>query len=119
LNVGDSLIFSAKARNNVKGLILLSQKLGIYEVKKHPSFIYNEGELVEFFCPICHENLNCVKNDKLARVLMIDEKGNEFKVVFSRIAGEKSTYTITGDNVEMYGEHSGHYIDLLHMIQSM
>ena len=119
LNVGDFVIFSAKTKNKNSGLLMLSSELGNYKVTKNPSFNYETGDSIAFFCPVCHANLNCEKNDNLARVLLVDEKGNEFNVVFSSIAGEQSTYAITGDNVEMYGEHSGHYIDLLHLIQTM
>jgi hypothetical protein len=44
---------------------------------------------------------------------MIDENGIEYEIHFSRIAGQHSTYKIIGENVEIFGEDAGEYLDLL------
>ncbi len=48
-------------------------------------------------------------------VLMQDEKGKQFELHFSRIAGQKSTYKIMGKSVEHFGIDAPHYIDFLNI----
>jgi hypothetical protein len=74
---------------------------------------FDEGELVEFFCPVCHADLTAYEiNKNLAYVLMIDENDKEYHVFFSKICGEKSTFKIKeNDIVERYGEDSSAYVN--------
>jgi hypothetical protein len=46
---------------------------------------------------------------------MKDDKGNEYQILFSKIAGEKSTYKIIGESVEIFGEHHSNYIDFINL----
>ncbi len=112
LNVGENVIFSTRNKNHDVGLILLHSELGNYKVIKHPDYHYEEGERLEFFCPICHKSLSTGGKEKLVKILMVDEN-KTFHVLFSQIAGEKSTYKITGDNVEAFGKHKHKYLNFL------
>ncbi|MFP3861289.1 MAG: hypothetical protein ACLFUW_10740 [Bacteroidales bacterium] len=103
LRVNDNLVFVAKSKKNEKGLIFLSPELGNYRTSKHPSFNIEEGEVYKFLCPICHATLNKEKNDKLVKVFMVDEKGHEYEIFFSGIAGEKCTYKMRDKQVEGIG----------------
>lgn len=100
LKVRKSLIFSAKAKNGSSGLILFSPEFGNYDILHSHSLDFQKGDHIDFFCPVCHENL-VVKDKKadLARVLMIDEVGEEFEVVFSEIAGKKAVLIIKDDTI--------------------
>jgi len=40
---------------------------------------------------------------------MIDKDSKEYDIYFSRIAGERSTYQVSGDTVMVAGEHSSRY----------
>lgn len=111
LKVGESVVFSTRSKKGVTGLILLSPKLGHYEVINHPSFDFKEGDYVEFFCPLCHVQLTSEKNENLAKVLMIDDDLQESEILFSKIAGEKCTYKIVDGNVEEYGKDSSRYLE--------
>ena len=48
---------------------------------------------------------------------MIGPENHEYEVLFSKIAGEKSTYTLIGESVSMYGEDSGNYVDFINLSQ--
>ena len=115
LNVGENVIFSTRNKNHDVGLVLLHQELGNYKVIKHPDYNYEEGECLEFFCPICHKNLSTGDKEKLVGIIMVDEN-KTYNVLFSQIAGEKSTYKIIGDNVEAFGTHKHKYLDFLNSL---
>lgn len=109
LRVGDNLIFSARTRENKRGLIILSPELGNYTTEHHPEFDIREGEEYIYYCPICHAKLNREEKEKLVKILMKDEKGNEYEIFFSGIAGEKCTYRMHDKEIEELGPDSEKY----------
>lgn len=109
LKVGDHIIFKVKNPNREHGLVLLHPEIGNYSSIKHPKFEYNEGDAVDFYCPLCSHSLSIDFDENLTYVIMIDQRGKEFDIYFSRIAGEQSTYQVSGDTVMISGEHSGKY----------
>lgn len=111
LKVGDSVVFSTRSKKGETGLILLSPQLGNYKVINHPSFDFEEGDYVEFFCPLCHVQLTSEKNENLAKMTMIDDELQESEVLFSKIVGEKCTYKIVDGSVEEFGEDSACYLE--------
>ena len=113
LNVGDVLIFVSKLNDQKSGLLLLHPELGNYTVINHKFFHISEGELVEFTCPICQENLTSEIDSNLASVFMIDKEDVQHNILFSKINGERCTYKITGDDVESFGEDAANYIDIV------
>lgn len=115
LNVGDNIVFSSKNKWGKEGLIILHPELGNYSVIKHPKFEIPRGEMLEFFCPFCNMLLTSERNPSLSKILMSDEKGLEYEIHFSRIAGQHSTYKIIGDNVEIFGEDASEYLDFLNL----
>jgi hypothetical protein len=115
LNVEENIVFSVKNEQGDTGIVLLHPELGNYEVVKHKSFSYEDGEHLEYRCPICHKKLASDIHDNLARIIYIDETEQEYNVLFSMVAGEKSTFKMVGDSVEVFGEHTEHYLDLLGM----
>jgi transcription initiation factor IIE alpha subunit len=115
LNVADNIIFAVESEDGRKGLILLHSELGNYQVRTNPNFSVEQGKKYEFYCPVCHAELASDVNKNLSRVLMVDAKNNEYEVLFSKIAGEKSTYTIIGESVNMYGEDYGNYVDFINL----
>jgi hypothetical protein len=111
LRVSNSIIFLTKTTKGKSGLLLISSELGDYSVKMHPSYDnFEEGEVVNFICPICYENLDAEEYDKnLAKVIMQEDDGKESVVVFSKIVGEKCTYQVTDSQIKSYGENSQEY----------
>ncbi len=110
IKVGSHIIFTVITRNQKRGIMLLSPELGDYRTIHHPSLEFQPGDRVEFLCPICHANLTASEwHHNLARIVMIDEEGNRYDVVFSEIAGEKCTYKIGNDEIESFGENSAEY----------
>ena len=117
LNVGEDLIFSAESEDGRKGLILLHSELGNYAVKYNPNFEVPEGMKFEFYCPVCNKPLATDINANLSKVIMVDPQQQQYEVFFSKIAGEKSTYCLVGENVSIYGEDSGNYVDYINLSQ--
>ena len=109
LRVGDHIIFKVKNGLKQSALLLLSPQLGNYSSVKHPSFEFDLGEILEFYCPLCNGSLKSDIHQNLALVLMKDETGKSFVVYFSQVAGEHSTYEIDGEAVHVAGENAGLY----------
>jgi hypothetical protein len=94
---------------------MIHAELGNYHASHHSELDITEGDHYEFRCPVCHAFLNSDFNDRLAEIIMLDEDGREFRIVFSKIKGEKSTYKILGDAREIYGDDSEQYLDFINM----
>lgn len=109
LRVGDHIVFKIRNTRREKGLLLLHPEVGNYTSMKHPDFKFQEGERIDFFCPLCLQNLDAAIDENLVHVIMIDQKGMEHEVYFSRIAGERSTYQVSEMGVKTTGEHSYRY----------
>jgi len=109
------LLFSARTPDQRYGLISLHTELGNYGVEKHPDFDFQEGEQLDFFCPICHAELTSGRHKNLTRIIMIDEQKREFEILFSKVAGQKSTYKITGETMEIFGDDSAEYLDYINL----
>ena len=115
MNIGSSLIFSAKSPDNEKGLIFLDTELGNYSKKTHPDFELHEGVEYKFYCPVCHAKLNKEENPHLVKVHMTDESGKKCEVNISNIIGEHFTYKIQDKKAEAFGpdaERYKKYLDL-------
>lgn len=113
MNIGSSLVFSAKSPQNERGLIFLDTELGNYTKTTNPDFELHEGLEYKFYCPVCHFKLNKEENFNLVRVYMTDEKGKEFEINISNIIGEHCTYKIQEKKVEAYGPDAKRYSQYL------
>ena len=113
LNAGGYVIFSTKNNRNKKGLILLSPDVGSYTYKHHDEYVFEEGEIVEFNCPICLKNLKSSSHPEFAGIIMVDHHNLEYNVLFSRKTGVKSTYVISPDDVEVFGDDAADFDDVL------
>ena len=109
LRVGEYIIFKIRNTRREKGLLLIHPELGNYSSIKHPQFHFEEGERIDFFCPICMQSLDAALDANLVHVVLIDEYMKEHEIYFSRTAGEKSTYTVSDEGIKATGEHSHHY----------
>lgn len=115
ISLEDCVMFSVKTKDKRVGMISLHPELGNYTVRKHRDFDYQEGEELDFYCPICHAELASKTHSNLAKIVMIDENYNEFEILFSKKAGEQSTYKIEGETMEIFGDDSAEYIDFMNL----
>jgi hypothetical protein len=113
LNIGDKIVLSVRLKNKQNGLLLFEKILGSYSVKKQNTLHYKDGDLVEFFCPICHEALQSSVHQNLIRLISNNDEENESDIFFSRIAGEQATYKISGKEIEAFGKDHEIYLDIL------
>ncbi len=86
LKIRDHIIFATETERGLRGVLLISPELGNYTIIHDDKFDFIEGEHVDFFCPVCHENLAIEEVDKdLAEVLMIDKKVKNTKLSSQRL----------------------------------
>lgn len=104
------IVLLAKLSDGSAGLLLLSPILGEYSATTHSAFNVYKGDKVDIFCPVCHEDLGDYKDNKnLARVIMIDDRAEEYDIVFSEIIGQQCTFKVQGEKIESYGEDADIY----------
>ena len=109
LNVDDHIILIGHGTSGHKGLILLKETLGDYNVKMASSLRLDKGEKVQFHCPGCLKNLDYSRKKDFAWILKHDEEGKEFTIIFSVIFGDHATYKISEERVISYGEKAIQY----------
>jgi len=111
INTKSNVVLSAQTKNE-KGLILLHEELGNYTSIHSATLNVKEGDVVDIFCPVCHEKLNVPDKDTLAKFIRMDEDLNETFIIISRKYGEKVTFKIDNEkNVETYGGKISRFID--------
>ena len=104
------IVLLAKLPDGEQGLLLLSPILGEYSATTHAAFNVNAGDKVDIFCPVCHADLGDYHDDQnLAKVIMIDDREEEYDIIFSEIIGQRCTFKIHGEEMEKYGEDADIY----------
>lgn len=112
LNIDSEIVFLTKGQSDESSIIMLSSKLGDYKVRSNKKITYKPGDLVNFICPLCYENLNASEYDKnLAKVIKVNENGEESEIIFSKIYGEKCTYSIHDKGLSSFGDDKTEYLD--------
>ena len=112
INAENNIILSAKTATNKVGLILLHEEIGNYSVAMSPTLTVEEGEIVDMFCPVCHESLNTIRGDSLAKYIRLENGVKESYIVISRKCGEKITFKIDDKKkVESFGESLSRFVD--------
>ncbi len=113
LNIDRHVVFVVEKYDGVRGLLLLSSDLGDYTIRSNPSFEVEEGERLEFYCPMCHGRLTGYSHPNLVSVLLLDKEGEDSQVFFSRIVGQNSTYLLKDGKIDSFGFDSSEYLDTL------
>ena len=113
INANENIILSARLSKKNRGLVLLHEEIGNYAASMSSSLSVKKGEIVDFFCPICHKCLNIDKGEHLARYSRVEKDGeDESFIIISRTYGERITFKVDKDKkVETYGESLSRYID--------
>ena len=88
--------------NGERGEIFLSVAIGDYSYRHVPEVNFEKGEIVDFLCPNCENNLEAPNYDNFALLRMNVDQNIVFEVIFSREAGKRKTYVITEDGIETY-----------------
>ncbi len=112
INANNNIILSAKTKNNKLGLVLLHEEIGNYSSICSDSIKVKEGEIVDFFCPICNESLNISGDESFAKYLRVKDDLEEDCIIISRIFGERITFKVDKNkHIETYGEKISRFID--------
>ena len=113
LNVGGYLVFATRTKRKHKGLIMMSPVVGEYKYYHHDKFQLEEGEMVDFECPICQSDLTSTKNKDHAMIHMLGEQDQMgYDLYFSKVAGNQSTYIVAPDYIETFGDDALDYEEL-------
>ena len=95
-------------RGKEQGLMLLSPRLGDYSFQCDEKLngAIDDGDAVEFLCPVCHESLNSPDAEGFAELMAIDKTDTnlEPKIVrFSCVCKEHATFVYDKDSVKKFG----------------
>ncbi len=111
LNAGGNIVLSAKSDKGKTGLVLLHEEIDNYSVEIGESFQVEKGDIVDFFCPVCHALLNTEKGEHYAQFYRLGDSGAETKIIISREYGDKRSFEISGEKFESYGESVRKFMD--------
>jgi hypothetical protein len=95
-----------------RGLVLLSPQVGNYRRVLPEGFTLQTGELANFGCPVCGDDLTSPVNRKLGEVLLKRGTHDYARVNFSKVFGEKATFVVESNGVHPFGVHAARYDDL-------
>lgn len=104
LSTTKQVVFDIIRNNNEKAQLFLDPKPGSYNFECKPPITFKKGEMVDFTCPHCHQNLESKKYPKFIQINLKVAKGVIMDVFFSRIYGVRKTYVGIEDFEEEYGE---------------
>ncbi len=113
LNIGEKIVLSAETKKSERGIYMFNSELGNYDAKKSGVTEVTDGDIIDFFCPLCFENLESDVHKNLANIVMIDDDKKKFKILFSKIVGEKATYKFGKNHLECFGKNQDTYKHLL------
>lgn len=99
-------ILLAVRYNKKRGMILLSPQPGNYKYICDASVeaAIKPGAALNFYCPVCAEDLTSPSDKKFVELHLQDPRGGLRKVEFSRVYGTHATFVVDEDQVTPYGE---------------
>ena len=89
-----------------EGMIFLNPKIGSYEYYHSPPVEFSDGEIVTFYCPMCHTDLTSEHHYEYVQISLVVNELIAFEVLFSRKAGICTTYIITEDDIGEFDDGS-------------
>ena len=112
INAENYIILSVKTAAGKAGLALLHEEIGNYAVSMSSSLLVEPGEIVDFFCPVCHASLNTIKGEHYAKYIRRDERSRDSVIVISRKYGDRCTFQIDDEKkILSYGECLSRFVD--------
>ncbi len=111
IQLKENIVLTVQKSESQRGLVFLSAELGNYEIYFDKKVLSLKlGDKVEVFCPVCLFNLGVEDEYRnLAKVILIDEKGQKSDIYFSRIVGEEATFKVSGEKIHKFGADSSNY----------
>jgi len=115
LNPNVRVVLIAHTGDN-KGIVLMSSQLGDYQVICDKGLCQDvaKGDVIEFFCPVCHKSLTAKSHENFAELKVVNtaKEDQEACVLrFSRVSEEHATFLYDGDSVKEFGEEAGIFHD--------
>jgi len=105
LNYKQRVNFKIMKEGKFVTILQLNPRPGDYEYECDPKMTFKKGEVLDFYCPSCNENLCSDRFKDFVSVLLRPADKIEFEVLFARAAGQHTTYVMTEDMVEKHGDH--------------
>ena len=84
--------------------IFLNPELGNYNFYTIPDTSFENGEHVRFYCPKCDADLTSKRDPKFVELKMKVNDFIFFDALFSSVFGDKRTYIITEEDIDVYGD---------------
>jgi len=105
LNPSVKILLAVKYKSK-RGMILLSPQPGNFKFicDRSVSATIKPGAVLNFFCPVCSEDLTSPVNKKFVELILVDPNKDQRKVEFSKVFGTHATFVVDEDNVTPYGE---------------
>lgn len=108
LNPNVKIVLVGQVRGK-RSLMLFSPQPGNYSLILGDTMDLRAGDLVDFLCPACGQNLRSKTDPALAILGFRVGSENDGHVLFSRRYGEKATYFVTREEMRSYGEDAETY----------
>ena len=86
--------------------IFLNPEPGNYNFYTIPDTSFENGEHVHFCCPKCDADLTSKRDPKFVELKMKVNDFIFFDALFSSVFGDKRTYIITEEDIDVYGDAS-------------
>ena len=84
--------------------IFLNPEPGNYNFYTIPDTSFENGEQVRFYCPKCDADLTSKRDPKFVELKMKVNDFIFFDALFSSVFGDKRTYIITEEDIDVYGD---------------
>ncbi|NOZ87988.1 MAG: hypothetical protein GXP49_17345 [Deltaproteobacteria bacterium] len=112
LNPDETIILIGRLEK-VKCLMGFHPEPGNYKIFVPPGITVNQGDIWNFSCPVCGQDLTAEQDEKLCALNTNIEEETHL-VLFSRVAGEKATFIVGKTGLkERHGEHVESYLPRL------
>lgn len=102
LTMNNAIHFYIKDKHKQKANISLSAAPGVYGYESDVNLEIMIGDILEFYCPSCHANLQSKKYPDFIEIHLIVTENIYFEVLFSPKYGEKITYVIMENEMVKY-----------------
>lgn len=114
INIDDKIVLIFTTKDNKSALVFLHAQLGNYNVKCSIDLNFKSQESVNFYCPICKENLESKNYENFATLNLV-ENNKTYEIIFSRIYGVKCTYKIQEKLISAFGADAKKYSDIINI----
>ena len=109
LNMSGGIVLVGECEDR-KTVFVFDPEPGKYQMEVADELEVEPGTLWEFTCPLCGENLSTEFNNRMARLHLM-KAGTPKQVFFSKVADERATFVLGGDEMEVHGDHAEEFIE--------